>query len=1168
MSARFRGEISTLLTLLAVLALTAGAAISAQRVTGRVDAQAATDDSDASSRSSPVMFVENAGQWDERARFQVWGAPAGTMWLAEDAIWITVVERAPSQVAGSPVDRLQRFRPEPADLEPETSQLKAVNIKLSFVDANPHPRIEPFGRLDTVVSYFIGNEPDQWRPAVPVWGGVRYVDLYPGVDLEITSEGGQMVQRLTTRPGADLEAVRLWIEGADAVAVDGETLRLGTAEGEVAWPLLRVDRLQVSMLKIEGPDVENLQPLGVQAFDIAAPFAPANADLQSAIANPQSPADNPADLLYGTFLGGNVDEWEDHGLAIAVNTSGAIYVTGQTDTADFPTSPGAFDRSYNGGESDAFVAMLNPSGTALTYATFLGGSNKDWGAGIAADGSGAAYVTGGTASADFPTTSGAFDRSYGGGNYDVFVVKLNAFGSALTFATFLGGSSSEWSYGIAVDGSGAAYVTGWTWSSTFPTTSGAFDQSFNGASDAFVVKLNASGSTLAYGTFLGGSGGDTGADIAVGANGAAYVTGGTASTDFPTSSGAFDRSYNGGGADAFVVKLSVSGSALAYATFVGGSNGEGGSSIAIDGSGAAYITGETGSTDFPTTPGAFDRSYNGGEGYNGDAFVVKLDPSGSTLVYGAFLGGSDDDGGGSIALDGSGAAYITGETRSANFPATPGAFDRSLSGTADAFVAKVNVTGSALVNATFLGGSSFDYGYSVAVDNSGVAHVTGLTYSADFPTTPGAFDRSKGGYEDAYVVKLAMGGAITPPTPTPTPTPTPIPTYTISGRVTDTNGAGIPGVTVWAGFPRNTTTDANGYYTFTGLPAGTYTIRPDKEPCTFAPATQTVTVPPGMALPDFTSTRLPSGLDVCILEPGDILLKAGAPVGDYTDLIRLWIKLGGSYFTHSALYLGVTHDPQNPAQTGPRIAEAAGKKKFGGSREDEVWETWLVNTQWWTGTAVTDWAVVRPVASSEAKATAIQYARDKAADPDVVFSFLTDLDDEQEFYCSKLVWKSYQRAGLDVHRKTGLTGDLTSYWVTPEDLYFGSPAVQNMPGVDPSARAFIHIYSPAHITLIDPLGRRTGFDSTSGGEVNEIPGALYSGADAQIESITVAGLGSPEGWRLLATGYASGPYTLETGYLNARTRNWVTRATTAEGEIDEYPVRPPNYPSYLPLLLR
>ncbi|OQA19683.1 MAG: hypothetical protein BWY63_01681 [Chloroflexi bacterium ADurb.Bin360] len=311
-----------------------------------------------------------------------------------------------------------------------------------------------------------------------------------------------------------------------------------------------------------------------------------------------------------------------------------------------------------------------------------------------------------------------------------------------------------------------------------------------------------------------------------------------------------------------------------------------------------------------------------------------------------------------------------------------------------------------------------------------------------------------------------------------------------------------------------------------------------------------------------------SGLDVCILEPGDILLKAGAPVGDYSDLIRLWIKLGGSYFTHSALYLGVTSDPQNPAQTGPRIAEAAGKKKLGGSREDEVQEAWLANTQWWNGEDVTDWAIVRPVASSEAKASAIQYARDKAADPNVVFDFLADLNDEQKFYCSKLVWKSYQQAGVDVHRKTGLTGALTSYWVTPEDLYFGSPVVQNMPGVDPSTRAFFRIYSPAHLTLIDPLGRRTGFDSSSGGEVNEIPGALYSGTDAQIESVTVAGLGSAEGWRLLATGSASGTYTLEAGYLDGRTRNWETRAPTSEGKIDEYPVRPPNYPSYLPLLLR
>ena len=189
-------------------------------------------------RSSPVMFIENAGQWDERARFQAWGGIAGTMWLAEDAIWITVVERPTADDTRSHVDTLERFDQERENVQRDNLQRKVVNIKLSFVGANPHPRIEPFDRLDTVVSYFIGNEPDQWRPDVPVWGGTRYVDLYPGVDLELTSEGGQMVQRLATRNGADLSATQLRVEGVDAVAVDGDVLRLTTAAGEVAWPLL------------------------------------------------------------------------------------------------------------------------------------------------------------------------------------------------------------------------------------------------------------------------------------------------------------------------------------------------------------------------------------------------------------------------------------------------------------------------------------------------------------------------------------------------------------------------------------------------------------------------------------------------------------------------------------------------------------------------------------------------------------------------------------------------------------------------------------------------------------------------------------------------------------------------------------------------------------------
>jgi len=536
------------------------------------------------------------------------------------------------------------------------------------------------------------------------------------------------------------------VEGAEEVVLlpGGEGLRLTTVVGEFT----------LALLTVEGGGGWNEPPATVraagEAFEVTAPFANQNPKLPSSIQTQSS-----SGLLYATFLGGGDGDW---GGGIAVDSSGAAYVTGWTLSSNFPTTPGAFDRTYHG-YGDAFVVKLNPSGSGLqdlAYATFLGGGDRDWGLGIAVDSSGAAYVTGWTKSSNFPTTQGAYDPTYNG-YYDAFVVKLNPYGTALAYGTFLGGSDDDWGNGIAVDSSGAAYVTGLTKSSDFPTTPGVFDPTHNGG-DAFVVKLNPYGTALAYGTFLGGSDDDWGNGIAVDSSGAAYVTGGTYSSDFPTTPGAYDRTYNGGWYDAFVVKLNPYGTALAYSTFLGGGDRDWGNDIAVDSSGAAYVTGVTYSSDFPTTPGAFDRTYHG----NGDAFVVKLNPYGSglqDLAYATFLGGSDDDGGRGIAVDSSGAAYVTGWTKSSNFPTTQGAYDPTHNGYYDAFVVKLNPYGTALAYATFLGGSDDDWGMSIVVDSSGAAYVTGWTWSPDFPTTPGAFDTTYND-GDAFVVKLVRKNRI------------------------------------------------------------------------------------------------------------------------------------------------------------------------------------------------------------------------------------------------------------------------------------------------------------------------------------------------------------------------------------------------------------------------
>jgi hypothetical protein len=334
----------------------------------------------------------------------------------------------------------------------------------------------------------------------------------------------------------------------------------------------------------------------------------------------------------------------------------------------------------------------------------------------------------------------------------------------LIYSTYLGGSGVDFGQGVAVakDNDGNAYVTGFTNSPNFPTTPGAF-QTINQI-DAFVTKLNRTGSALVYSTFLGGIGTDFGSGIAVDHEGHAFVTGGTQSPDFPTTPGAVQPASRGG-SDAFVTKLNRDGSALVYSTYLGGSgmdNDEMGSGdIAIDPSGRAFVTGTTGSLDFPTTRDAFQRE-NGG---NRDVFVAKLNRRGSALIYSTYLGGTGDDRGRGITLPGGddhdsrGLAYVTGVTDSNNFPTTPGAFQPFPGGLSDAFVTKLNHRGSDLEYSTYLGGENSDHGFDITVDPMGRAFVTGGTASQEFPTTPGAFQPANRGGFDAFVTKLTRRGS-------------------------------------------------------------------------------------------------------------------------------------------------------------------------------------------------------------------------------------------------------------------------------------------------------------------------------------------------------------------------------------------------------------------------
>ena len=480
-------------------------------------------------------------------------------------------------------------------------------------------------------------------------------------------------------------------------------------------------------------------------------------------------------VVVETYLGGR---GTDNAQDVAVDEFGYAYVVGSTNSTDFPTTKGATHH----GKRDVFLAEFDPQG-ALVYSTLFGGSEDDSGASIAVDPSGNIFVTGSTQSTDFPTTPNAYDRtfnpgrSFGWRTWDAFVVKFDPRGS-LVYSTFLGGRDSDLGTSIAVDASGHAFVTGETFSRDFPTTPGAYATGgllFWFQSDVFVAKLNPEGTDLVFSTVIGGGDYDIARALAVDAEGSVHVAGETSSRDFPTTPGAFDPTPHGVGGvfDAFVFKLAPDGTRLVFSTYVGGEIYDQAFAIAVDSDGNAHVAGGTLSRDFPTTPGAYDRALgNGGEDEEYDAFVLGLGPTGD-LRYSTFLGGTRPEVALAVSLDGSDSVHVAGGTASDDFPISAGAFDVTFNGFADVFVAKLERDGSGLNYSTYLGGGDdilYDpephhagcqgvcegAGWALAVDPTGNTTVVGKTPVADFPTTTNGFDPTLNGEDDAFLIRIEL----------------------------------------------------------------------------------------------------------------------------------------------------------------------------------------------------------------------------------------------------------------------------------------------------------------------------------------------------------------------------------------------------------------------------
>jgi hypothetical protein len=670
----------------------------------------------------PLSFEPNLGQTDPKVKY-ISHAANRTLWLTKDEAVLAVGGRS-----GRGSERSVR-----------ANESELAVLRMKFLGANTSPTIEGEARQSGTVNYFVGK-PDEWRTKIPTYGRVRYRSLYPGIDLVFYGNNRELEYDLVVAPGADPGRIKLAMAGADEIRIDAEgNLVLKTSQGDVVQQKPKIyQRKGTTLIAVAGDYViTGKDEVGFQlgSYDRRA----------AVVIDPV--------LRYSTLLGGSSDI--DRGNAIAVDSSNRAVIAGFTCSQDFPLSGGITPPSSR--FCSVFVTKLDFTGSRLVFSTVLGDNAS--GSGVALDSVGNIYITGVTRSSAFPTTPGAFQRTFAGGfsNGDAFVTKLSPTGSALLYSTFLGGDNDDEGLGIAVDSAGNAYVTGFTLSKNFPTTSGAFQRECKLAStgaclSTFVTKLNSTGSSALYSTFL--NGGNTNllvgfGGIAVNQAGNAFVTGVTAANDFPTTAGSAQPVF-GGIEDAFVTELSSSGSHLVYSTFLGGADVDQARAIALDSTGNAYVTGFTFSTNYPVK-NAFQPHCAFVNGRCSNAFVTKLNPTGSALLYSTYLGRGDDFATG-VAVMPNGQATVAGITRAESFPTTQTAFQRLLRGQLGGFVTRFDPAGK-LIYSSYLGGNAAESLPAVALDRDSNAYVTGQADSS-FPVTPGAFPQTLKGGGDAFVAKV------------------------------------------------------------------------------------------------------------------------------------------------------------------------------------------------------------------------------------------------------------------------------------------------------------------------------------------------------------------------------------------------------------------------------
>jgi len=601
-----------------------------------------------------------------------------------------------------------------------------------FLGVGHGARLAGAARLEGVINNFSGADPARWRTGAPAYRALECPEIYPGIDLAYRTGPSGLKSEFIIRPGADPDRIRWRYAGPVRPYVD--------AEGGLVVEAGRIRlREQPPYIYQEASGSRKQVAGGFTVFeDGTVGFRVGEYDRNLPLVI------DPV-LSFSTYLGGAGLETAR---ALAVDGAGNVYVGGYTDSANFPTASPY--QAAGGGGVDVFVCKLKPEGSGLFFCTYLGGGSDDRLFALALDGSGNIVIGGWTYSADFPLTGGAWQRTLSGGR-DAFVAKLNPAGSSLIFSTFLGGAGNDAAYAVAADGSGKVYVAGDTYSTNFPVLAG-YRSSNAGRQDAFVAKLNGSSSALVWSTYLGGSGDDSAAALALDASGAVWVAGATGSTNFPTASPL--KSSLGGAQDAFLARLSSDGRSLLAGTYLGGSGGKTGApeaatALALDAGGSVYVAGITSSKDFPVV-NAFQSKHGGGIL---DGFLVKLNSAGTSYIFSTYFGGSSDDYIYGLAVNSSRAPAVAGYTSSANLPVKK-AVQSAKSGGYDGLLARFSPGGQSLEMCSYLGGSDSEAFYGLAADRRGDLWLAGQSLSLDFPVKQAYQSSNAGGYS-AVVARLA-----------------------------------------------------------------------------------------------------------------------------------------------------------------------------------------------------------------------------------------------------------------------------------------------------------------------------------------------------------------------------------------------------------------------------